>query len=116
MSEDSAIVDSLPTVLSKETCLRRGLCPVSVPALNHDRSRALFNHSIYYEQHGVRGMDPIKDAKYKMVFIMGLGSTCGAWGPQVRHFGKGEEGGDCTALVFDNRGAGNSGYPRGPYS
>ena len=49
----------------------------------------------------------------KVVFIMGLNSSSFSWGPQVRYFG---QEGDCTALVFDNRGVGNSGYPRGPYT
>jgi len=53
---------------------------------------------------------------------MGLNSSCFSWGPQVRWFGGGVPpmaGGDdeeYTALVFDNRGVGNSGYPRGPYT
>ncbi|KAF8905851.1 Alpha/Beta hydrolase protein [Gymnopilus junonius] len=50
---------------------------------------------------------------------MGLNSSSFSWGPQVRWFGLkgGESGkGTCTALVFDNRGVGNSGYPRGPYT
>lgn len=62
------------------------------------------------------GSDPITGAKHKMVFIMGLNSSCFSWGPQVSYFGRRGEGGDCTALVFDNRGVGNSGYPRGPYT
>ncbi|KIM42775.1 hypothetical protein M413DRAFT_70069 [Hebeloma cylindrosporum] len=49
----------------------------------------------------------------KVVFIMGLNSSSFSWGPQVRYFG---QEGDCTALVFDNRGVGNSGYPKGPYT
>lgn len=49
----------------------------------------------------------------KVVFIMGLNSSSFSWGPQVRYFGKER---DCTMLVFDNRGVGNSGYPRGPYT
>lgn len=43
---------------------------------------------------------------------MGLNSSSFAWGPQIRHFGK--EG--YKSLVFDNRGVGHSGYPRGPYT
>ena len=33
--------------------------------------------------------------------------------PQVEHFGR---SGKYTILVFDNRGVGNSGTPKGPYS
>ena len=62
------------------------------------------------------GTDPIKGAEHKIVFIMGLNSSCFSWGPQVRHFGGGGGGTATTLLVFDNRGVGNSGYPRGPYS
>ena len=57
------------------------------------------------------GSDPITGAKNKVVFIMGLNVSCFSWGSQVRSFGDG----DYTALVFDNRGVGNSGYPKGPY-
>ncbi|PPQ85105.1 hypothetical protein CVT24_011971, partial [Panaeolus cyanescens] len=89
---------------------------------------------------------PIHYSKYKIVFIMGLNSSSFSWGGQVRWFGNGGEGvrmrmgevvfsegegegdvegreGDTiegksqfSCLVFDNRGVGNSGYPRGPYS
>ena len=63
----------------------------------------------------------------KMVFIMGLNASCFSWDPQVRWFGSGvlpcvagagddDEEEEYTALVFDNRGVGNSGYPRGPYT
>jgi pimeloyl-ACP methyl ester carboxylesterase len=48
-----------------------------------------------------------------VLFIMGLNSTAFAWVPQVAHFGRLE---DYTITVFDNRGVGNSGTPRGPYT
>ena len=105
----------LPTAFNPTTCLRRGLC--SVPTSKHDQRPSALNntHPIYYEQHGAPGpgSDPITGAKHKIVFIMGLNTSCFSWGPQVRYFGG--LGGDFTALVFDNRGVGNSGYPRGPY-
>lgn len=41
-----------------------------------------------------------------------LNSTSFSWEPQVEHFGRKEE---YSVLVFDNRGVGNSGTPRGPY-
>ncbi|KAI6043044.1 Alpha/Beta hydrolase protein [Pisolithus marmoratus] len=90
------------TLLDPLTCTRRGLCPVT--DIRH-QGKLLENHSLYYEVHG-RG--PIK-----IVLIMGLGGTCGDWLPQVRHFGKLPQ---YSVLVFDNRGAGNSGSPRGPYT
>lgn len=108
----------LPTNLPQETCLRRGLCPVSRSVLQHGRPTAVFSHSIYYEQHGVPGTDPVGGGDDKVVFVMGLNSSCSAWGPQVQYFGgrRGLGGSTTTALVFDHRGVGNSGYPRGPYS
>lgn len=42
-----------------------------------------------------------------------LNSSSFSWWPQVEYFGS-KEG--YSALVFDNRGVGNSGTPRGPYS
>jgi hypothetical protein len=42
-----------------------------------------------------------------------LNSSSFAWLPQVDHFGRLPE---YSVLVFDNRGVGNSGAPRGPYS
>ncbi|KAF8815809.1 alpha/beta-hydrolase [Phlegmacium glaucopus] len=125
----------LPTAFSTLTCLQRGLCPVS--SLRGSQGPELLeSHSLYYEVHGspataaaIAGdkdrneieVSP-KKLKNKMVFIMGLNSSCFSWGPQVRWFGggiprgsgEGEE--EYTALVFDNRGVGNSGYPRGPYT
>ncbi|KAF8960213.1 Alpha/Beta hydrolase protein [Flammula alnicola] len=107
----------LPTAFPTTTCLRRGLCPVTV--LRAQGPEALESHSLYYEQHGPPSAKDDEEAMKKLkkvVFIMGLNSSSFSWGPQVRWFGHGGEGGDCTALVFDNRGVGNSGYPRGPYT
>src|SRR5690348_16523114 len=95
--------DHLPTFFDPATCIRKGLCPVT--AIRGQGSNVFESHSLYYEQHG-RGTD------YKVVFIMGLNSTSFAWAPQVGHFGHSKSH---TILVFDNRGVGNSGYPRGPY-
>jgi pimeloyl-ACP methyl ester carboxylesterase len=123
-------MDTLPTIFSSLTCLQRGLCPVS----SLRGSQLLESHSLYYEVHGSpataaaiaphAGDDEVKEnvspkkLKNKMVFIMGLNSSCFSWGLQVRWFGGGvphaEE--EYTALVFDNRGVGNSGYPWGPYT
>lgn len=108
---------SLPTAFPEATCLKRGLCPVT--ALRAQGPQALESHSLYYELHGPSRAkdDPSALAKLnKVVFIMGLNSSSFSWGPQVRWFGHGGSQGDATALVFDNRGVGNSGYPRGPYT
>ncbi|KAG6885774.1 hypothetical protein C0993_009879 [Termitomyces sp. T159_Od127] len=87
----------LPTAFDAATCVRKGLCPVTT--LREQGPALLESHSLYYEQHG-------RGTKYKVVFIMGLNSSSFSWGPQVAHFGRSEEH---TALVFDNRGVGNSG-------
>ncbi|KAF8897119.1 Alpha/Beta hydrolase protein [Infundibulicybe gibba] len=97
--------EDLPTAFDSTTCVKRGLCPVS--KIRGHGSR-LESHSLYFEQHG-RGLNP----DFKVVFIMGLNSSCFGWGPQVRHFGVTTTH---TILAFDNRGVGNSGYPRGPYT
>ncbi|KAH0587043.1 hypothetical protein H2248_005864 [Termitomyces sp. 'cryptogamus'] len=94
----------LPTAFDASTCVRKGLCPVT--KLRDQGPELLESHSLYYEQHG-------RGTRYKVVFIMGLNSSSFSWGPQVTHFGRST---DHTALVFDNRGVGNSGYPRGPYT
>jgi pimeloyl-ACP methyl ester carboxylesterase len=94
----------LPTAFDPATCVRKGLCPVT--KIRGQEYDPLESHSLYYEQHG-------RGTEYKVVFIMGLNSSAFAWGPQVRHFGTSDTH---TALVFDNRGVGNSGYPRGPYT
>ncbi|KAF9530989.1 Alpha/Beta hydrolase protein [Crepidotus variabilis] len=115
---------NFPSAFNPVTCLRRGLCPVtkiqqrsgSATIIASATSSVLGGHSLYYEQHGKPGSDPVTGAKHKILFIMGLNSTSFSWGPQVRYFGGGREGGDCTALVFDNRGVGNSDYPKGPYT
>ncbi|KAF5387697.1 hypothetical protein D9615_000004 [Tricholomella constricta] len=94
----------LPTAFDSSTCVRKGLCPVT--QLRAQGPELLESHSLYYEQHG-------RGTKYKVVFIMGLNSSSFSWGPQVQHFGHSLEH---SILVFDNRGVGHSGYPRGPYS
>ena len=121
MSAPDDLVLNLPTVFSTLTRLQRGLCPVS--SLGE-------SHSLYYEIHGSPSADAAhpgdvspKKMKNKMVFIMGLSSSCFSWGPQMRWFGAGVpravgdgEEEEYTVLVFDNRGVGNSGCPRGPYT
>ncbi|KAF5336997.1 hypothetical protein D9611_002917 [Ephemerocybe angulata] len=117
--ESSPSLDSLPTAFDPATCTRRGLCPVT--KMRPQGSETLESHSLYYELHG-------KGTRHKVVFIMGLNSSSFAWGPQVEWFGrdgfekegwrvgKEKSGVGASILVFDNRGVGNSGYPRGPYT
>ena len=132
-SPDDSLLD-LPTAFSTLTCLQRGLCPVS-SLRGSSRPGFLESHSLYYEVHGSPATAAItthnvtednispKKLKNKMVFIPGLNSSCFCWSPQVRWFGggvphaeSGEEEEQYTVLVFDNRGVGNSGYPKGPYT
>lgn len=97
----------LPTAFNPVTCVRKGLCPVT-----QMHSSSSGKHELYFEQHG-------KGEEYKVLLIMGLNSSSFGWGKQVEWFGGGKAfgGGDkSTVLVFDNRGVGNSGYPRGPYT
>lgn len=108
------------SALNPISCLRQGLCPVT-SIQQRDKSGVaaaasslLESHSLYYEIHGKPGTNP-DTAKHKIFFVMGLNTTCGAWAPQIRHFCKDGKLEDCVAVVYDNRGVGNSDYPRGPY-
>ncbi|KAJ7756835.1 alpha/beta-hydrolase [Mycena maculata] len=92
----------LKTLFDTSTCTRKGLCPVT---RIRKQVEALESHSLYYEVHGT--------GPQKVAFIMGLNSSCFAWLSQVQHFGRLA---DYTILVFDNRGVGHSGTPRGPYT
>ncbi|KAI1787887.1 alpha/beta-hydrolase [Ganoderma leucocontextum] len=91
-----------PTIFDPTTCIRKGLCPVT--QIRH-QAPSLESHSLYYEIHG--------SGPEKVVFIMGLNSTSSAWLSQVDHFGRRQQ---YSTMVFDNRGVGNSGAPRGPYT
>lgn len=109
----------LPTAFDTSTCVRKGLCPIT--KLRSESTVLAESHSLYYEIHAGNGRPNL--AARKLVFIMGLNSSSFGWGPQVRHFsGAGGPGTtdagqeEYMALVFDNRGVGNSGYPRGPYT
>jgi pimeloyl-ACP methyl ester carboxylesterase len=58
---------------------------------------------IYYEIHGA--------GKQTLTLIRGLGSDLSAWSPQIPEFSK-----HFRTVVFDNRGAGRTDKPDGPYS
>ncbi|KAI0664971.1 alpha/beta-hydrolase [Cubamyces menziesii] len=91
-----------PTIFDPTTCVRKGLCPVTQI---RNKGDPFESHSLYFEIHG--------SGPEKVVFIMGLNSSSAGWLPQVQHFGRKPE---YSVLVFDNRGVGNSGAPRGPYT
>ncbi|KAI0807433.1 alpha/beta-hydrolase [Fomes fomentarius] len=91
-----------PTIFDPATCDRKGLCPVTQI---HNQAGPFESHSLYLEVHG--------SGPEKVVFIMGLNSSSAGWLPQVDYFGRKPE---YSILVFDNRGVGNSGSPRGPYT
>ncbi|KAI0933150.1 hypothetical protein AcV7_004707 [Taiwanofungus camphoratus] len=98
----NADVQTIPTIFDPTTCTRKGLCPVTSIRNQGD---LLESHSLYFEQHGT--------GPEKMVLIMGLNSTSFSWFPQVDYFARKPE---YSIVVFDNRGVGNSGVPRGPYT
>jgi len=103
----------IPGYFDSSTCVRKGLCPVT--QLRPQGSNLVESHSLYFEQHG-------KGSAYKILLINGLNSSSYGWQGQVQWFGSGkafrEDGKEeqSTVLVFDNRGVGHSGYPRGPYT
>ncbi|KAI5124320.1 hypothetical protein M0805_008927 [Coniferiporia weirii] len=94
---------SLATIFDPTSLVRKGLCPVT--RLRGQSGDPLESHSLYFEQHG--------SGPEKVLFVMGLNSTSFSWEPQVEYFGR---SGKYSILAFDNRGVGNSGTPRGPYS
>ncbi|KAL1689549.1 Alpha/Beta hydrolase protein [Schizophyllum commune] len=102
------------TIFPEAHCIRKGLCPVT--KLRHQESNPIESHSIYFEVHG--DADTLaRGESHKLVFIMGLNSSSFAWKPQVEYFTSTPElRAKYTVLVFDNRGVGNSGTPRGPYT
>ncbi|KAH8829340.1 alpha/beta-hydrolase [Flagelloscypha sp. PMI_526] len=97
----------LPTAFDSSTCLKKGLCPVT--KLRHQEQNPVQSHDIYYELHG--SSTPSSEPKHKILLMIGLNSSASGWMFQMRHF---PHTGQHEVLVFDNRGVGNSGYPRGP--
>ncbi|KZT57188.1 alpha/beta-hydrolase [Calocera cornea HHB12733] len=87
------------TFFDPSTRVRRGLCPVTL------QDGITQSHGLYFEQHGT--------GPEKIIFLMGLNSTSFSWAPQVNYFGRDPR---YSVLVFDNRGAGHSDVPRGPYT
>ncbi|KAL7414141.1 alpha/beta-hydrolase [Mrakia frigida] len=88
---------NLSTIFSPETCSKKGLHWVG-----GEQGKG---HEIYYELHGT--------GPEHVMFIMGLNNSSFSWNRQVDTFGAHP---DYSILVFDNRGAGHSGAPNGPYS
>ncbi|KAG1858380.1 Alpha/Beta hydrolase protein [Suillus subalutaceus] len=99
---DQVLGSEYQTLFDPDTCTRRGLCPVTQI---RSQEGPLESHSLYYEQHGT--------GPEKVIFIMGVNSTSFGWLSQVEHFGRLPQ---YSVLVFDNRGVGMSGTPRGPYT
>lgn len=101
-AHDQVLGPEYQTIFDPDTCTRRGLCPVTQIS---SQEGPLESHSLYYEQHGT--------GPEKIIFIMGVNSTSFGWLSQVEHFGRLPQ---YSVLVFDNRGVGMSGTPRGPYT
>ncbi len=55
--------------------------------------------------YAIQGTGPV------IIFVSGLGGTASYWQPQVEAFAK-----DFTVVTYDQRGAGASDHPAGPYS
>ncbi|KAH9165229.1 alpha/beta-hydrolase [Lactarius sanguifluus] len=89
-----------PSIHDPSTCTRKGLCPITKSG-----GQILESHSLYFEQYGT---GPVK-----VVFISALIDSLNSWAAQVKHFSRLPQ---YSILVFDNRGAGNSDTPKGPYS
>jgi aminoacrylate hydrolase len=56
-------------------------------------------------QYEIQGQGPV------IIFVSGLGGTAAYWQPQVEAFSR-----DFTVVTYDQRGAGRSEHPAGPYS
>jgi len=91
------MVEDLPTLFDASTCTRKGFCPVTVNGETH---------RLYYEQHGT-GSIPV-------VFVNGLNTSSFAWNFQVEALLARQD--EYTVIVFDSRGVGYSGYPKGRYT
>ncbi|KAH9039750.1 alpha/beta-hydrolase [Lactarius hengduanensis] len=78
-----------PSIHDPATCTRKGLCPA---AKSRGQDPPLESHSLYFEQ---------------------LMDSLNSWAAQVKHFSRLPQ---YSILVFDNRGAGDSDTPKGPYS
>ncbi|KAJ7582565.1 Alpha/Beta hydrolase protein [Mycena floridula] len=91
---------ALPSIFDVSTVVQKGLCPVTEIRNKGDPTE---QHSLYFEQHGT--------GQERILFIMGMNSSSFSWDSQVVYFSK-----HYSVLVFDNRGVGNSGVPRGPYT
>ncbi|KAL9937192.1 hypothetical protein V8E36_003601 [Tilletia maclaganii] len=93
------------SVFNPATCIKKGkhLVPLH-PKCSHPEP-----FKLYYEVHG-RG--PIK-----IVFLMGLATSCAGWLSQVEHFSHATNGNTdkYSTLVFDQRGFGSSDVPKGRY-
>ncbi|KAK0525335.1 hypothetical protein OC842_005532 [Tilletia horrida] len=95
-----------PSVFNPATCARKGHHTVPVhPKCSHSKPFRL-----YYEVHG---HGPIK-----LVFLMGLATSCAGWLAQVEHFSHPTNGNTdkYSTLVFDQRGFGSSDVPKGRYT
>ncbi|KAJ3339290.1 hypothetical protein HDU93_008397 [Gonapodya sp. JEL0774] len=94
-----------PRPTPEEAAVMMAMRPEKVGKVVVGKSRKPEPVSLYYELWGT--------GKKKVLFIMGLNTTCQQWEYQVRYFGSQP---DYQALCFDNRGVGFSSAPSGFYS
>ncbi|CAD6974108.1 unnamed protein product [Tilletia controversa] len=92
--------DVYPTLVSPETLTRTGV--FEVRPHKHSLHRDPFG--LWYEQHG--------KGDTKILFVMGLQSSCFSWLDSVVYYGKDPR---YSCVVLDNRGFANSGAPYGRY-
>ncbi|KAK0544808.1 hypothetical protein OC846_005224 [Tilletia horrida] len=94
-----------PSVFNPATATHIGKHVVPVhPKCSHSKP-----FKMYYEVHG---KGPVK-----LVFLMGLATSCAGWLAQVEHFSHATNGNTdkYSTLVYDQRGFGSSDVPKGRY-
>jgi len=99
-ASNKANADHYPTLFDPTTCQRSGRLTIKP----HKGSLHRDPFGIWYEQHGT---GPVK-----ILFVMGLQSSCFSWLDSVVKYGKDPR---YSCVVLDNRGFANSDAPYGRY-
>ncbi|KAL4402099.1 hypothetical protein ACI68E_001751 [Malassezia pachydermatis] len=103
-ARDTAGDSYLPTVFNPATLVSKGPLRVAKDRIPGSKTEPEPGFDIYYELHGT--------GPRKLAFVMGLNNSCFSWLDQVETFGSDP---NCSVLVMDNRGYGNSGAPMQRY-